>query len=906
MPTTAFKPDRNWLTGLVFLLLSFTLFIIYNVHHTGSREGLFFFHYLLVIIYFVVLWSSQRLRRDGNSLPQIFLLLTLALVSCYALNQEMCIFEPAASWWAALLVIACINYSTFIFFHRLPRFVQQIVCFVAGVSLLCFLYLALFLAPDYIFGLLAAFVIGVSLHVFVPALFVIYTVVFYLRTMRRNKRLSWSFFAGLFLSLAFITQFVIRWDLRVNAINRSWSEARTNRGNLPPWIAVAQACTHSALDEQIIKSKAEDFNVSDAIFGWKPRFVLEEARRHDPLLVIATLLCGSVDLETDDRLKILNSIFDGRHKTENRLWSGEDLVTTDVATEVQVWPQLHLSYTEENITVANKADTSRWFTPTDEALYTFHLPEGAVVSALSLWIDGKEQKARLTSRQQADSAYTTVVGRFRRDPSVVHWQEGNTVVVRVFPVSATEPRRFKLGITAPLEKNGRNLLYHSITFEGPPTERTRGSIRILPMERLIHPVWPASFRSDSAGLLHRRSSLLSLTAAAQAPIGKEGDYVPNWSFQCEDPGIESTTFHFGGKRYTTATPTITTTAPSFRQVYLDLNSAWTREEFESLLASLVNVPVYASLTGEDLVNVTGRNKQEVFDAAAKRLFSLFPLSRIRDYRQSLFISKSSPWSPNLADLDGSPFARQLQAWLAQGGQMAMYNIGDEISPYLRTLREAGAFEYEKGDLYTLQSHLHHNAFPRVTLAANELLIEPAGLLIRRTDDSAGRRAVGSAAPRMDDSAADRTDKPRSHLDSMVARFRFVPPRIVVPDRAAGEAAAPDHLLRLFAYSRILEQLKGRLPASYNDTDSTTATQVEMAEEAGIVSPVSSYVVLETKADYDRWGIRDNKNALQNAGIQGKGAVPEPGEWALLIGILALLAYIRYRGLHKKRRSSISQ
>ena len=37
----------------------------------------------------------------------------------------------------------------------------------------------------------------------------------------------------------------------------------------------------------------------------------------------------------------------------------------------------------------------------EEALYTFYMPEGAVVTSLSLWINGNEEKAILTTKEKA-------------------------------------------------------------------------------------------------------------------------------------------------------------------------------------------------------------------------------------------------------------------------------------------------------------------------------------------------------------------------------------------------------------------------------------------------------------------------------------------------------------------------
>jgi XrtN system VIT domain protein len=116
-------------------------------------------------------------------------------------------------------------------------------------------------------------------------------------------------------------------------------------------------------------------------------------------------------------------------------------------------------------------------------------------------------------------------------------------------------------------------------------------------------------------------------------------------------------------------------------------------------------------------------------------------------------------------------------------------------------------------------------------------------------------------------------------------------------------AGPDHLLRLFAYCRIQQQLDGRLPGDYTTEDPATVDSlVNTAEIANIVSPVSSLVVLESEADYKRFDITQSQNSLQNASLHSKGAVPEPAEWMLLLLVIALILYIRHRS---NRRRTIS-
>ncbi|HXB06475.1 MAG TPA: XrtN system VIT domain-containing protein [Puia sp.] len=885
---TKTKPDRLWFFGLILLLASTLLFYLPGIHAgpTTIFNGLFLVNYGMAVLYLaLLLFAGDSIRRGNNRPSHVFLFLNLALISCYALNRSIPIFENSSPWWAAVLTICCANYITIFFFPRLPHPIKAIICFITGIAFAAFLYLAVYLLNFYVIGFIGSLALGLSLHVFVPLLFVIFTIDFITRARRIFRRSLHFFFGGFLLALVFTAQYAVRWNVRVKAINNDVTTANATPNNLPNWITVAQHCPPTPLDNAILSSDIFYSTARDLEFEWMPHPMRNQTMQHDPLIVIATAFSGTPRLTEDEKISILRSVFASRHQTQRRNWEGDDLQTTDIATSVQLWPEQHLSYTEENITIASEATTQGWQLPTGEALYTFHLPEGAVVSALSLWIEGKERKAILTTRQKADAAYSTIVGQYHRDPSVVHWQEGNTVTVRVFPVTPEQSRRFKLGITAPLELNGKKLVYHSIWFDGPTAANARSSIRILPMQPLTKPEWPPSFQSDSTGHLRYKPSLLTVSTAMLAPIRQSGVYIPDWTLGCLDPGIHPATFSFDGKQYTAAAHTPAMETASFRQAYVDLNSSWTPEDYQSLLASLDGLPVYASLTGDDLVSITANNKKEIFDACSKRHFSLFPLSRVTDYNNSLLISKSTAHSPNFFDLRGSAFTGQLQGWLENGGHIRLYDFGDALSPYLKALKEAGAFRYQKGDLFTLQSQLHHHRFPIDNLAANEVLIEPAGLLIRSTD--APGDPAASAAQATTTSIAQNTA-------AQAATTSFTE-----------NATAPDHLLRLFAYRRILQQQQSRLPGEFPDSRSAAdTTQVQMSQEAGIVSPVSSYVVLEKKADYDAFNIQESRNSLQNASLHGKGAVPEPGQWAILVSLFGFLVAVR--GYRLRKQSSTSQ
>ena len=204
---------------------------------------------------------------------------------------------------------------------------------------------------------------------------------------------------------------------------------------------------------------------------------LNERVKHDPLVVIASAFSDGISIPHASRIKILRYMFDARHQTERKLWSGDNLTTTDIVTNVQLFPEYRLAYTEKTFKIKN-TKVQRWGRQ-QEALYTFYLPEGSVVTSASLWVFGEERPAYLTTKSKADSAYNAIVGRERRDPLLLHWQEGNRVTVRVFPCTPDEDRQFKIGVTTPLQKNGEQLHYENVDFEGPYWKRATESINVV-------------------------------------------------------------------------------------------------------------------------------------------------------------------------------------------------------------------------------------------------------------------------------------------------------------------------------------------------------------------------------------------------------------------------------------------
>lgn len=704
--------------GLIMVLLSFAFFCIpfFATISADRTMGLFVINFAFTIGYAIALKANGRLKKGREGLIPLFLLLILFLISAFSLNRDMNIFDDSVPWLSAVLVILCVNYALFQLFDGFPRWLQHTMTAILGVAAIVFLYFSLYLAPLYVVSTVIVWVLGISGHSFVPLLFLLFTIKLIRKITREDKKLWFSFAGGAGAVVIFALVFIIKWSLITESVNVTYRKAGVAESNgLPGWIAAAQHTTHGWVAERVLKSDlvystpAITSNWERMLWGSSFRN-FDEPKKHDPLVMTAAFFAGKPNLEYADRIKILESIYDSRHQAQERLWSGDDLYTEHISTDVRIWQQFGLSYTEKNITVTNAGLQERWRGNQQEAIYTFHLPEGAVITALSLWIEGKEEKGILTSKAKADSAYKTIVGKEMRDPSVVHWQEGNTVSVRVFPVIAGQSRRFKLGITAPLIRRDSKLVYENIWFDGPAAQHAQEEVSLNFQQSPRDLIAPAVF-SDNGQQTWKRS----------------GIYEPDWKIQLSESPLATDAFSFDGQTYTVHPYHPQRMAFDARTIYLDINRSWSRSEFEMIYDLLKNKSVYVYDNG--LVKVTPDNRAKLFKQLQETRFSLFPLFEIKDPANALLITKNPLESPNLGDLTNSRYLEQLKTYLSNNGRIRLFNIGEHLSPYLKSLKEYRVFNYERGELAQLKELVEKKVFAQAIENDQQVVIDDAGIMI---------------------------------------------------------------------------------------------------------------------------------------------------------------------------------
>ena len=824
---------KDWVfkTGLTLIGLSGLLFCLPELKGiTLERDnflGIFFLHYAFSAGYFLLLLFSGLLRfrrkTPKNYTENLFLFLVLGLISAFALNREIPVFETSATWLAAFLVTLCAALITVCFRRKLPEPVTVGLYFLLGAGLILHLYFSFYLVPLYMIGLLGAVALGFSLHVFVPLFSLLIIGAHVYAEARKSKAIKYAVVSGLTLPLVTLGFFLLGWENIRTQINYALNESSLTADPLPKWVAVSRSLPATPLAEKVIKTDLIYSTPSNSFFGnWMnlPNRSFGETRKHDPLVMISCLLLGKPELTEDERIKILEAMYDSRHKAQERLWRGEHLQTTNVTSNVLIYPEFLMAYTEKVLSIKN-TEAREW--SQQEAIYTFHLPEGGVVTSLSLWINGQEEKGILTTKAKADSAYKTIVGVEARDPSVVHWQEGNRVTVRVFPCTPQENRQFKIGVTAPLQKAGNKLLYQNLYFDGPETVNATESVQVKFSQKPEELELPFSFSTQNPTVFTANRG-----------------YRPYWEIEMKAPELSTAGFSFDGHTYKVQEYRKQYAAFQPEKIYLDLNNSWTSDELYALWDVLKDRPVY--VYQQEMVRLTAENLETVFKALQKQNFSLFPFHKIQDPARALVISKSGAVSPNLKDLQGSYFSEGLTRALQRPEKIRLYNLGTELSPYLKTLKELRTFAYDFGSVPELETLLKKQQFVQSQENERTVVIDNASLML-------------TEIPGLETSAA------------------------------------PDHLLRLFTYNHLMQQIA----RDYFTDNFKNEPIIAAAQKAYVVSPVSSLIVLETQQDYDRFNIHDSANkSLRNASMHGAGSVPEPHEWFLIIMVATVAVYLYFR------------
>jgi hypothetical protein len=505
-------------------------------------------------------------------------------------------------------------------------------------------------------------------------------------------------------------------------------------------------------------------------------------------------------------------------------------------------PEASLVYCEWTMEFKNISRQQR------EARAQIALPPGAVVSRVTLWINGEEREAAFGGRSQVREAYKEVAVVRRRDPVLVTTCGPDRVLMQCFPVPPDGGvMKVRIGITAPL------------ALVSPDQGRF---------------VWPRFLERNFGIGPDLKHALWIESPTALTP--EKGGQVSTQT------GARPVTFH------ETISDTTLATSPETIVVRLPagVGSVWTPATEPGRIIRQTIQPVAPALPSRLVVVLDGSEGMQ---------------SNAREFAEAL---ATIPETTEIAVIIANDQKKEFNA----RPQKATAVVIKEIQQSIRQFHFAGGQDNLPAleAAWDLAAAADHGAVVWIHQPQPVLLASESGLRQRlertaapvRLFEIQTRNGPDRIIEKLDGISAveqvQRLGSVRSNFDQLLARwtgktptFNLVREQVAAPTEAAHGTRVGKHIERLWARDEAL-----RL-AAQRQRDAA----VKLAAENQLVTPLTGAVVLETKEQYDR-------HNLKPADPTTVPAVPEPQTW-LLVGAAiltwALRGSFRRRSPSTKRR-----
>ena len=490
-----------------------------------------------------------------------------------------------------------------------------------------------------------------------------------------------------------------------------------------------------------------------------------------------------------------------------------------------------VSYTEWTLVFKNISDRQR------EARAQIALPPGAVVSRLTLWINGEEREAAFGGRSQVREAYQQVAVQQRRDPVLVTTTGMDRVLLQCFPIQPNGGEmKVRLGITAPLQIETQTEATLQLPFI---IERNFGVD-----EKAQHYVWVESKQQLSA------TNFASLKPE-QTEAGK---------FALRG-NIADAKLADGFIRATRTTNT---------------NKAWTLDQHSKNPAVITQEIEEQKIAAPPRVIFVVDGSRQMNDLRQRIADSL---AKLPDGIEAELLLASDGW------IDLSHGVKTLSLQTRQEFAKLLKDIdfigGHDNAP---ALLQAWNVAAEKPDSAIIWMH---GAQPIEMRMLDELQQRyerrPNGPRIYDLQLVTGPNRLAENLGKIKTIA---TIPNRMHgLENLFAQWSGTASHPVITrekikrGNSSGNDAieTSDHLARLWANGEVL-----RLAAAHDENKNAEA--VKLAVNYQLVTPVSGAVVLETKEQYER-------NNLEAVNPNSVPTIPEPEEWLLIAVVGAVMLWL---------------
>lgn len=481
----------------------------------------------------------------------------------------------------------------------------------------------------------------------------------------------------------------------------------------------------------------------------------------------------------------------------------------------------NLGYFEWTWEIAN-ADSSA-----HEARFTLALPEGAVASRATLWVNGEPREASVAGRGEVRAAYQRVVSA-SRDPLLVTTDGAQRLLIQAFPINANDRMKLRVGFTAPFAfaaDGKRSIAMPAIVernFEVP------GELR--------HAIWIEGDGAIRGGPLLRADGAETLRGT---PTDAE--------LLARRPRIHAEAF--------TAPVTRTGTLAAEDKVPA-LAAAQTIAPAASPAPAALTIVLDGSASGL----AAGKALGEALDTLPQGV----PLG-LRIASETPVAVPAAAWSPAQRDRFAAAIARAR----FKGGQD---NLGELAAALAETPAAGGTLLWIHGPQpvpFTRSSAALEQQMERAKALPRLVRYQPEQ---GRAFTMQGARWFETARELVPggDPAADL----RGFFAELAPGTRWTTTR--APAVAAQDAETSAHIVRLWA--------AGAIAAAPDARGKAREESIKLAHRLNLITPVSGAVVLETDRDYRNAG-------LPVPGADAVPTVPEPHEWALLGIVVAIFGWL---------------
>jgi hypothetical protein len=511
---------------------------------------------------------------------------------------------------------------------------------------------------------------------------------------------------------------------------------------------------------------------------------------------------------------------------DDRFWREKEISLVASQMDGSIDNDASLGYLEWTFSLKNKNQYRAL-----EGFTQIQLPPNAVVSRVTLWVNGVEEEAAYAERKKVTEAYEQVTAK-KRDPVLVTTAGRDRVNLKCFPIPQNGGEmKMKIGITFPLiledEKNGliRLPYFRDKNFNVPDSTK--------------HVVWLESKRELQTANQNLKLESSNNVFAVRGNVADKELLDANSSIRAVKSDEFKSVWAKNDDSFITQEVKENSGVKPSRFIFVVDTSATMKNEQEKLVAAINNLPVETDVS---LVMTNGN-----------------ALNREVSYPNSF---------------NGKP------AEIAEKIKQATFDGGTDNLP---ALTKAWDLASEKPNSIVLWIHSPQPfKFSTSNELAQRLTRRPNETTIYSVSTASGFDEVEKEldslsylqnTPRFGDIQSD-LERLISRLNQSKKSFGYDRINVVKADVTASKETSK-HLVRLWANEEV-----NRILATEKDEKKA----VELAVKNQIVTPVSGAVVLETKAQYDQFGLRQvDKGSVPT--------IPEPETYLLIAVMLGVLLWL---------------